>query len=200
MPMTGNLLLNDAAKVIGWTSEAGGAQFSYNAGAIRVELSSAFAANDIIAQASLKLAHETAPSVEFFPNSAIRIMANASDNSIVLNEGADYAKILTELQIDGPLKMVGSGLDFAVFFGADADVNLYRDPSSEALKTDDDFKFADDKSVFVGKDADGSLPTANSVLRGKLLRVEGGEGAADKVYCCMKKADDTYTWVQVASG
>jgi len=45
-----------------------------------------------------------------------------------------------------------------------------------------------------------SLPTADSSYRGKMIRVEGGAGVADKLYCCMKKADNSYEWVQVASG
>lgn len=104
------------------------------------------------------------------------------------------------LFVDGIHRMIGNGTDFAIVLGSDADVNLYRDPDSEALKTDDDIKFEDDKSFFVGKDADGSLPTASESYRGKILRVEGGAGVADKLYMCMKKADDTYAWVQVASG
>jgi len=45
-----------------------------------------------------------------------------------------------------------------------------------------------------------SLPTADSSYRGKIIRVEGGAGVADKLYVCMKSASDAYSWVQVASG
>jgi len=45
-----------------------------------------------------------------------------------------------------------------------------------------------------------SLPTASSTHRGKMIRVEGAAGEADKLYVCMKSAADTYSWVQVASG
>jgi len=58
----------------------------------------------------------------------------------------------------------------------------------------------DDCYIQVGRDSDGSLPTPSSYYRGKMIRVEGGAGVADKLYCCMKKADDTYAWVQIASG
>jgi len=58
----------------------------------------------------------------------------------------------------------------------------------------------DDKFIKVGKDSDGILPTADSSYRGKMIRVEGGAGVADKLYMCMKSAADTYSWVQIASG
>jgi len=58
----------------------------------------------------------------------------------------------------------------------------------------------DDKFLKVGKDSDGSLPTASASYRGKMIRVEGGAGVADKLYICLKSAVDTYSWVQVASG
>jgi len=45
-----------------------------------------------------------------------------------------------------------------------------------------------------------SLPTADATYRGKMIRVEGGAGVADKLYVCMKSASDAYSWVQVASG
>jgi len=52
--------------------------------------------------------------------------------------------------------------------------------------------------VQIGKVA--SLPTAGAGYRGKMIRVEGGSGVADILYMCMKKADDTYGWIQIASG
>jgi len=58
----------------------------------------------------------------------------------------------------------------------------------------------DDKFIQIGKDSDGTLPTASADYRGKMIRVEGGMGEGDKLYVCMKKADDTYAWVQVANG
>jgi len=63
-----------------------------------------------------------------------------------------------------------------------------------------DVDFRDDKFLKIGKDSDGALPTASSTYRGKMIRVEGGAGVADKLYCCMKSASDVYSWVQVASG
>lgn len=69
-----------------------------------------------------------------------------------------------------------------------------------AVQTDMKFIPVNDVSIFIGKDEDSSLPMASEGFRGKMIRVEGGIGAADKLYCCLKKADDTYAWVQVASG
>lgn len=45
-----------------------------------------------------------------------------------------------------------------------------------------------------------SLPSPSVSHRGKIVRVEGASGVADTLYCCMKKADDSYEWVQVATG
>jgi len=53
--------------------------------------------------------------------------------------------------------------------------------------------------TFMGKTENG-LPTADETMRGVMIRVEGAAGVADKLYCCMKKADNTYAWIQVASG
>jgi len=60
--------------------------------------------------------------------------------------------------------------------------------------------FLDDKFLKIGKDSDGALPAASSTYRGKMIRVEGGAGVADKLYVCMKSASDAYSWAQVASG
>jgi len=53
--------------------------------------------------------------------------------------------------------------------------------------------------TFLGKTENG-LPTADETMRGVMIRLEGATGVADKLYCCMKKADNTYAWIQVASG
>ncbi|HEU5013944.1 MAG TPA: glycosyl hydrolase family 28-related protein [Roseiflexaceae bacterium] len=42
-----------------------------------------------------------------------------------------------------------------------------------------------------------ALPTASSVLRGQVIRVEGGAGVADKLYICEKNASDAYAWRQL---
>ena len=60
--------------------------------------------------------------------------------------------------------------------------------------------FLDDKFLKIGKDSDGTLPTPDASYRGKMIRVEGGAGVADKLYMCMKSAADTYSWVQIATG
>lgn len=39
-----------------------------------------------------------------------------------------------------------------------------------------------------------TLPEATSSLRGVMVLVEGGTGAADAVYVCRKDADDEYEW------
>lgn len=63
-----------------------------------------------------------------------------------------------------------------------------------------DISLINDKFLKIGRDSDGTLPTPDASYRGKLIRVEGGAGVADLLYCCMKSAADTYSWVQVASG
>lgn len=42
-----------------------------------------------------------------------------------------------------------------------------------------------------------ALPTASVIYRGLLLRVEGGAGVSDNLYCCIKNAGDAYTWRQL---
>jgi len=51
-----------------------------------------------------------------------------------------------------------------------------------------------------GVDADGILPTPGASYRGKMIRVEGGAGVADKLYICMKAADESFSWIQIAIG
>jgi len=58
----------------------------------------------------------------------------------------------------------------------------------------------DDRFIQIGKDSDGSLPTPGADYRGKVIRVEGASGVADVLYCCMKKTDNSYAWIQVATG
>jgi len=52
----------------------------------------------------------------------------------------------------------------------------------------------------VEREETGQLPTASETYRGAMIRVEGGEGVADTLYICMKRANGTYAWVQIASG
>ncbi len=40
----------------------------------------------------------------------------------------------------------------------------------------------------------GTLPTASVANRGKILRVEGGTGVADRIYICRKNASNAYEW------
>jgi len=63
-----------------------------------------------------------------------------------------------------------------------------------------DLIMTDDRFLKIGLDSDGELPTPDETYRGKMIRVEGGPGEADKLYVCMKAADESYSWVQIASG
>ena len=45
-----------------------------------------------------------------------------------------------------------------------------------------------------------ALPTASVQYRGMLVRVEGATGVTDTLYCCMKAAANTYSWVSIATG
>lgn len=42
-----------------------------------------------------------------------------------------------------------------------------------------------------------SLPVASVIYRGQYYLLQGGTGVADKQYYCMKKADDSYVWLEV---
>lgn len=53
---------------------------------------------------------------------------------------------------------------------------------------------------FVPAYATGSLPTPTEDNRGAMIRVHGGEGVPDKLYCNMRRANGTYAWIQVATG
>lgn len=61
-----------------------------------------------------------------------------------------------------------------------------------------DITLLDDKFLSIGKDSDATLPTPSAGYRGKMIRVEGGEGEADHAYVCRKLADETYEWTQLA--
>jgi parallel beta-helix repeat protein len=45
-----------------------------------------------------------------------------------------------------------------------------------------------------------ALPAAGASFRNKKVVLQGGSGVADEAYVCLKKADGSYAWVQVASG
>lgn len=47
---------------------------------------------------------------------------------------------------------------------------------------------------------DEALPVAGESLRGMIRTVEGGTGAADVHYICLKNSNGTYSWKQIASG
>jgi hypothetical protein len=44
--------------------------------------------------------------------------------------------------------------------------------------------------------AGGTLPEAQQQYRGRLFTLEGDVGVADKIYICLKQADDSYMWVE----
>jgi len=69
-----------------------------------------------------------------------------------------------------------------------------------ALMNQDKFWLTDDNFFKVARDSDGVLPTPSAAYRGYMIRSEGAAGVADRMYMCMKKVDDSYQWVQVASG
>lgn len=46
----------------------------------------------------------------------------------------------------------------------------------------------------------GGKPTASSTYRGQIVLEEGGSGTEDKLYICLKNADGSYGWVEVAAG
>ena len=56
------------------------------------------------------------------------------------------------------------------------------------------------EQAFIIANLTGSLPTANAANNGKMFRVADIGTTADILYCCMKSAADTYSWVQIASG
>jgi len=98
-----------------------------------------------------------------------------------------------------------SGLTGRIWYRGDIDRFRFNQPaltprSIVGNPMFEDLTFDNDKSVFIGKDADGVLPAASAAYRGKMLRVEGGAGVADLLYMCMKSAADTYSWVQIATG
>lgn len=44
----------------------------------------------------------------------------------------------------------------------------------------------------------GGLPEPSAYMQGGLYRLPGEAGAADRVVTCLKLADDTYAWVDLA--
>jgi hypothetical protein len=54
-----------------------------------------------------------------------------------------------------------------------------------------------DLSGYVKAAQGAALPIALSTLRGQMYLIQGGAGVVDKVYCCVKLADNTYSWVNM---
>lgn len=52
----------------------------------------------------------------------------------------------------------------------------------------------DNAFIQLGNDTSGTPPTPSATYRGALVRINGGEGVADKICVCVKKADDSYGW------
>jgi len=44
------------------------------------------------------------------------------------------------------------------------------------------------------------LPTASSTHRGRLVYVQGGVGARDRAYICLKADSGAFSWVEFANG
>ena len=61
-----------------------------------------------------------------------------------------------------------------------------------------DITMLDDKFIDLGNDTAG--PAAAVAHRGKLRFVEGGAGARDRVYSCMKSDAGAYNWIEIANG
>jgi hypothetical protein len=93
----------------------------------------------------------------------------------------------------------GGVVYFRTYYPTTYDVAKFVDGYFQIMRSGD-IDLIDDKFIKIGKDSDGTLPTASADYRGKMIRVEGGAGVADTLYVCMKKADDTYAWIPVASG
>lgn len=60
-----------------------------------------------------------------------------------------------------------------------------------------DISLKDDKFIKIGKDSDGTLPTASADYRGKMIRTEGTGGSReDELWICMYDGA-AYTWKKV---
>jgi len=110
----------------------------------------------------------------------------------------DFIDFITFNTITGELKLVpaGGSVKLSVLY-LDTLGSIYSTPfvtvTTELLMYDDMF-------IQIAKPSSGTLPAPDESYRGKIIRVEGGEGVADKFYMCMKSAADTYSWVQIISG
>ena len=76
--------------------------------------------------------------------------------------------------------------------------HIVLDPSG-IVKVTKDVLIADNKFIDLGNAAAG-LPAAAAAHRGKLGFSEGGAGARDRVYSCMKSDAGAYNWIEIANG
>jgi len=101
----------------------------------------------------------------------------------------------------------GVGIEFRrlylssdAYIGGKTRTNTIVALSGTEIGVESDLLLSDDKFLKVGRDSDGSLPAPSATYRGRMIRVEGASGVADKLYICMKNTDDSYSWIEVASG
>jgi hypothetical protein len=90
------------------------------------------------------------------------------------------------------LDLNGNWATIATIFGWRAD---YRFEISRA----GDITLINDCYLKPANKADSTLPTPDSTYRGKIIRIEGGTGVADKLCVCLKKSDDSYGWFDLIS-
>lgn len=95
------------------------------------------------------------------------------------------------------LFVAGAGGTNAQGIQLGADVTLFRS-TTDLLKTEDSFECAGQGKYFLINDYVSALPAASSTYRGQIVRKVGAAGVKDILYCCMKSAADSYSWVEVA--
>jgi hypothetical protein len=105
--------------------------------------------------------------------------------------GHRFFGIRTEAITSGRDIVCDNGSVRNIFVGANSNVN-YNGQGSEGINTE-----ISDMGTFPKVT---SLDTAGKWNRRKIVRIEGGTGAADNIYVSRKKADETYEWASLISG
>lgn len=129
-------------------------------------------------------------------------MAPVFDNTYG-NTATDVRGRIHVVSADGA---VGMGVkvaskDYVRFYTNGAGTFVWRNPDTNAISTTMSVSptgvvsWENNTSLVVPNRS--SLPSASSTYRGVIVRVQGGEGVADALYWCRKKADDNYEWVQL---
>lgn len=82
-----------------------------------------------------------------------------------------------------------------------ADVTLWRKEAGTVVEVgrqeDDGIDLRGGDGVYLGVGVIASLPSASAAYRGMVIRTEG---TPDKIFCCLKNSDGSYSWVQVGAG